>query len=348
MDPLAYTGLAVGFAFGFALQRGRFCMNSAFRDIIVLRDYAPLKAVGVAILISMIGFAVMSETGVVNISPVPFFWGALILGGFIFGIGMVVAGGCASGITYRSGEGMVGAMAAVIGLVVVGLMTSMGVFKSFVSDIRSHTLVTTDEGANLTLANVLDVPYFALALGIAGGALLLWAVFAIRASRGEKSEEAESVPLRARIFKRGWGWLPAGIVLGVISIVAFYASTEAGRSYPLGITGGYLTTIKSLIMGENLLNWLSMAVMATIVGAFVAAFIADELRLRAPPPRALIQCFFGGCIMGFGAVCAGGCNITHILSGVPQLALSSMLAGAFIILGCWVTAWWMFIRPMRA
>ncbi len=72
MDPLAYTGLPVGFAFGFALQRGRFCMNSAFRDIIVLKDYALLKAVGVAILVSMIGFAIMDETGVISISPVPF------------------------------------------------------------------------------------------------------------------------------------------------------------------------------------------------------------------------------------------------------------------------------------
>ncbi len=261
---------------------------------------------------------------------------------------MVVAGGCASGITYRVGEGMVGAMAAVIGLVIVGLMTSMGVFESFVSDLRSHTLMTTTEGANLTLANVFGIPDFALALGIAGGALLLWAVFAILANGDGKPEEAGSVSLGERILKRGWGWLPAGIVLGVIGIVAFYASTEAGRSYPLGITGGYLTTIKSLIMGENLLTWLSMALMATIVGAFVATFIADEFRLRAPPPKTLIQCFFGGCLMGFGAVCAGGCNVTHILSGVPQLALSSMLAGASIMLGCWAAAWWMFIRPMRA
>jgi len=52
--------------------------------------------------------------------------------------------------------------------------------------------------------------------------------------------------------------------------------------------------------------------------------------------------------MGFGAVVSKGCNITHILSGVPQLALSSMLGGAFIILGCWAAAWWMFLRPMKA
>ena len=104
-------------------------MNSAFRDIIVLKDYDLIKAVGLAILVSMIGFSILSMTGAITINPVPFFWGALMLGGFVFGIGMVVAGGCASGITYRFGEGMVGAMSAVVGLILVGLMTTQGVFQ---------------------------------------------------------------------------------------------------------------------------------------------------------------------------------------------------------------------------
>ena len=316
-------------------------MNSAFRDIIVLKDYALLKAVGVAILVSMIGFAIMDKAGLISISPATFFWGANMLGGFIFGIGMVLAGGCASGVTYRTGEGMVGAMVAVVGLTFFGLMTSMGVFKPFIDSIRGATTVTLADGANLTLANVFGIPHYILALAIGGVALILWAVFA---KRGEK---AERVSLYERIFKRGWGWSSTGIVIGLIGIAAFYASASTGRMYPLAITGGYLSTAKTLIMGQNFMTWLPIMLLSTIVGAFIAALIAGEFKLRAPSPKALIQCFFGGCLMGFGAVCSGGCNITHILSGVPQLALSSMLGGAFIILGCWAAAWWMFLRPMR-
>ena len=344
MDPLIYTGIPVGLAFGFALSRGRFCMNSAFRDIIVLKDYAILKAVGVAILVSMIGFAIMDEANVIDISPIPFFWGALLLGGFVFGIGMVIAGGCASGITYRFGEGMLGAMSAVLGLITVGLIMTMGVGASFIDKIRSHTLETTSDGANLTLANVFDVPHYALALGIAGGALLLWFILS---KRRTESTEVESVSLRERIFKKGWGWLPTGIVIGLISIAGFYASAEAGRMYGLGICGGYWSTAKSLILDQNLIGWLSVMLLSTIAGAFVAAKLAGEFKLRAPAPRTIIQTFIGGGIMGFGAAVAGGCNITHVLSGVPQLALSSLLAGACIVLGCWTAAWWMFIRPMR-
>jgi len=341
LNPLIFTGVPIGLAFGFALSRGRFCMNSAFRDIIVLKDYALLKAVGVAILVSMIGFAIMDKAGLISISPATFFWGANMLGGFIFGIGMVLAGGCASGVTYRTGEGMVGAMVAVVGLTFFGLMTSMGVFKPFIDSIRGATTVTLADGANLTLANVFGIPHYILALAIGGVALILWAVFA---KRGEK---AERVSLYERIFKRGWGWSSTGIVIGLIGIAAFYASASTGRMYPLAITGGYLSTAKTLIMGQNFMTWLPIMLLSTIVGAFIAALIAGEFKLRAPSPKALIQCFFGGCLMGFGAVCSGGCNITHILSGVPQLALSSMLGGAFIILGCWAAAWWMFLRPMR-
>ena len=344
MDPLIFTGIPVGIAFGYALQRGRFCMNSAFRDIIVLKDYALLKAVGIAILVSMIGFAILGKVGVITISPATFFWGANMLGGFIFGIGMVVAGGCASGVTYRVGEGMVGAMSAVVGLTLFGLMTAMGVFKPFVDSIRGATTVTLADGANLTLANVFGIPHHILALAIAGVALILWAVFA---KRGQKAEGEESVSLYERIFKRGWGGTSTGIVIGLIGIAAFVASTGAGRSYPLAITGGYLSTAKTLIMGQNYMGWLPVMLLSTIVGSFIAALIAGEFRLRAPAPKVIIQTFFGGCLMGFGAVCSGGCNITHILSGVPQLALSSMLGGAFIILGCWAAAWWMFLRPMR-
>ena len=337
------TGIPVGIAFGFALSRGRFCMNSAFRDIIVLKDYTLLKAVGLAILVSMIGFAIMDWADVITVSPIPLYWGAAIVGGFIFGIGMVLAGGCASGITYRVGEGMVGAMSAVVGLVLFGLMTSMGVFNPMVTYLRDHTAITID-GAAPSIQNALGVEYYLLALGVAAFALLLWAVLR---KKGQKAAEAEKVSLHDRIFKKGWGWVPTGIVIGLIAIAAFYASASADRMYPLAICGGYWTTAKSLIMGQNFMGWLSVMLLSTIVGAAIAALLAHEFKLRAPAPRVILQTFIGGGIMGIGAALAGGCNITHILSGVPQFALSSLLAGACIVLGCWTAAWWMFIRPMR-
>ena len=300
-------------------------MNSAFRDIIVLKDYTLLKAVGLAILIQMVGFAALAMAGVITISPTTFFWGANIIGGFVLG--------------------MVGAMSAVLGLIFVGLMTTMGVFHPLVVALRGATTVTLADGANLTLANVFGIPHYMLAFGIAGVALIIWAILSKRGKTSPKKEEGISPG--TKIFKKGWGWMATAIVIAVIGMVAFIASTAAGRSYGLAICGGYWTTTESLLLGLNLINWLSVMLLSTIIGSFIGAKIAGEAKLRAPAPKVLIQTFFGGCLMGFGAALGGGCNITHILTGVPQLALSSLLDGAFIILGCWTLAYFWFVRPMR-
>jgi len=344
LSLLALTGIPVGLAFGFALSRGRFCMNSAFRDILVMKDYALVKAVGVAILVGMIGFALMDMTGVIAINPKPFFWGANMVGGFVFGIGMVVAGGCASGITYRSGEGMVGAMSAVAGFAIVAVATAAGAFKPVATFLQSTTKVTLADGGSLTLANVFGIPYYALALGIAAVAIILWVIFAVR---GRKAEKEEKASLGARIFKKGWGWTSTGIVIGIISIIAFPASAAAGRNYPLGITGGWKSLLQSFETGQNVLTWESFLIIGTVIGACIAALIAGEFKLRAPAPKVIIQTFFGGAIMGFGAIVSKGCNVGHILSGVPQLSLGSILGGAFIVLGCWFMAYWLFLRPMK-
>jgi hypothetical protein len=151
--------------------------------------------------------------------------------------------------------------------------------------------------------------------------------------------------LTERIFKHGWGWLATGIAIGIVGIIAFPASAHAGRNYPLGITGGWATLTRYLISGQSkFLSCETFEVLGLVVGAFVSAVIAGEFKLRAPNARRLVQQYIGGALMGIGAVINFGCNIGHILSGVPQLAVSSWLGGFFIVLGCWTAAYFMFMR----
>ena len=92
MTAVVFTGLLLGIAFGFVLQRGRFCMNSAFRDVVTMKDFTLLKSVGVALLVELIGFTALAMAGVITLNPKPLFWGANIIGGLFFGVGMVIAG----------------------------------------------------------------------------------------------------------------------------------------------------------------------------------------------------------------------------------------------------------------
>jgi len=343
---LMASGLVVGIIFGFVLQRGRFCMNSAFRDIILMKEYTLLKAVALAIVVQMIGFHLLATLGYIELYPKTFYWGAMIFGGFIFGIGMVLAAGCASGTTYRVGEGMMGSFVALLGLMIGGLITSGGALKDLKSYLQPSEgalkAITTDNpgpylgNANLTLANVfgLDPWIFVVIIAIIILAVLIW-------KRGGSEETKTEGTAYEKIFKRGWNWWVTGIAIGIIGIIAFIAY----KKYALGISGGWFGFLEALITPDHdKLNWFTFLVIGVVIGAAVAAVIAGEFKLRAPNARRLLQQFIGGLIMGIGAVIGTACNIGHILSGVPQLALSSILGGIFIVLGCWVAAYIMFMR----
>ena len=332
MEAVA-TGVFVGVLFGFILQRGRFCMNSAFRDAILLKDNVLLKTVFAALLVELVGFALMDAVGAIAINPKPFWWGANLLGSFVFGIGMVLAGGCASGITYRSGEGMVGSIVAVIGLASAGYFTADGFLKPFRTNLQGATTIPGADGKNLTLHGLLGMDYTTLAIIIALIAVAVWYFVA-----KSKKEECEADP--------GWGWLNTGILVGLVGILAFPLSAAAGRNYPLGITAGWINVVQVIFKGGTI-NWVAMLVIGIVLGGFIAAIISKEFKFRVPKPLTLLQTFIGGILMGFGAKLSGGCNIGHLLSGIPQLSLGSILAAVSIVLGAWAASYVMFVLPQK-
>lgn len=93
MLKAALLGVPVGLAFGYALQRGRFCMNTAFRDIFLIRDQTLLRAYVLAVLVQMLGVHLMSQQGWFPLAMAPFWWQAALVGGFVFGWGMALSGG---------------------------------------------------------------------------------------------------------------------------------------------------------------------------------------------------------------------------------------------------------------
>src|SRR5579859_4145731 len=121
-----YWGLGLGV--GLVLQRGRLCFAGAFRDLFLMRNGTMMRAilVGLAVLTPL--FALIEARAV----PEPSFGAVaagahvvplglnLAVGGLLFGIGMVVAGGCVSGTLYRIGEGYLASWAS-LGGILLGL-----------------------------------------------------------------------------------------------------------------------------------------------------------------------------------------------------------------------------------
>lgn len=105
-----------GLAFGFVLQKSGFCMTASFRDLFTTGGGRLARGSIVAIAVAMLGFSILVATGAREPFVLPVGWHTLV-GGFLFGLGMVLAGGCATGTLFRVGEGNIQFMFALLGAV---------------------------------------------------------------------------------------------------------------------------------------------------------------------------------------------------------------------------------------
>lgn len=117
-DSLDYNELGVIFLFAMILgvvnQRSRFCIVRAFRDPFMTGEGEMTKALVVSFIVAIAGFTVIKFTEIKDfmVMVAPSAGIPAIVGGVIFGVGMMLAGGCASGSAWRAGEGHVKLMLA--------------------------------------------------------------------------------------------------------------------------------------------------------------------------------------------------------------------------------------------
>jgi len=290
-----------------------------------------VKAIWVAVVLEMVGFALLSDLGVIVLYPRGFYWGANMLGGFLFGIGMVIAGGCISGSTYRTGEGLVGSMLALVGIAVGGAITITYWLAPFKNELQAATKIDLF-GQAPTVAMLLGVNHWLIIAPVAVVSLFL----ALRIYRRTSAT-------KVALLGAGWPWWLSGISVGLVTTMSYPAIEMVGGTYPLGMTGGYIGLLAAIVnFDTRYVGWEVAMVVAAIIGSGIAAVLAREWRIRVPRRRLLAQSLLGGAVMGVGAVVGDGCNIATILVGIPLLSIGSMTAALFTVLGCWTTAYLMF------
>lgn len=127
----------LGIGFGVVLQKSRFCFTASLRDPILTGSTSLTRATIIAFMVSTIGFAALQFSSLLkggpiigNVSPVG--WHTAI-GAVIFGIGMVISGGCASGTLMRMGEGFLMQWISVVTFVIGSVLGALhyGWWKDF-------------------------------------------------------------------------------------------------------------------------------------------------------------------------------------------------------------------------
>ena len=356
------TAVAMGGFLGFLLQKGRFCLNSAFRDIIFVQDLNLFRGYLIAIVVAIIGTNLLEDLGLLmtvsrqsgemvqvalmrqNFLPV-----ANILGGFIFGLGIVLAGGCASGIVYRLGEGQVAAVIAVIGFFFGVIVTLRGILRPVHMYLKSFTV----EVFGKTNPAIWDI--FGDSPMAKWGTIIALSTIAIAfVMKGKPT-------FKARENKKGYTWALTGLLLGVLTIAAWWTSSYFGGA-PRGLA--ITTPLRELFsavlyrsshspfpefsfLGIFKGTWGVFFIFSVPLGAFLSAKKLSEFKWKIPPATEFLTVFFGSVVMGIGAVMAGGCNLGHGVSGVSTGAVSSFVAISAIILGNWTMVYFKFIKPME-
>jgi len=342
------SALLCGGFVGLILQRGRFCMNSAFRDTIFIQDFTLFRGFLVALAVMIVGANALNDAGLIELRSQTFYPLANIIGGYLFGLGMVLASGCGSGIIYKGGEGQLAAIIGAVGFALGIGATNYGIFSPLNSALRSvkFELAGKPNAALWELfGNTLTVKWVVIAV-IA--ALLFIAILKDKPFTFGK--------------QKGFYWSVTGLLLGLVGVITFWASQYWGGGFARGMnfttpTGELLFSIltgdaKSKFfpmadLGPFKVTWAEFFIVGVPLGAYISARILKEFKWILPSAQELLPVIGGSILMGFGATTCGGCNIGQGLTGVSTLSLGSISALIAMILGNWTMVYFKFIKPMQ-
>ncbi|MCU9614613.1 YeeE/YedE family protein [Caldibacillus lycopersici] len=342
MLQMILTGLLCGALLGFVMQRGRFCLTGGFRDMYIAKDNRMFYALLIAIAVQSVGVYTLIQFGLFEFTAGSFPWVAVIVGSYIFGIGIVLAGGCATGTWYRAGEGLLGSWIALF-----GYMFMSAVMKSGVLAPVNQSLQTTQLPSNsLAESTGLSVWVFIILLV----AIVLFIV--IRELRKPKvmipTMKQRKTGLAHLLFEKRWHPFFTALLVGLIAILAWPLSVATGRVAGLGITTPSANILQYLVTGDNTyINWGVFLVLGIFLGSFIAAKASGEFRFRMPDAKTGITSFVGGILMGFGASLAGGCSIGNGLVMTAMMTWQGWAGLFFMILGTWTASYFLFVRPRK-
>ncbi len=340
MIQMIVTGLICGALLGFVMQRGRFCLTGGFRDMYIAKDYRMFYALLIAIAVQSIGVYTLIQFGAIEFSAGGFSWMATIIGSFIFGIGIVLAGGCATGTWYRAGEGLLGSWIALFGYMFMSAVMKSGVLVPVDQTMKSVQTATNSIADSTGISVWVYIAVFT--------AIVLF--LTIKEYRKPKIAIPTMKPKRTGLshlfFEKRWHPFFTAVLVGVIAIMAWPLSEATGRMSGLGITTPSANILQFLVSGESqYINWGVFLVLGIFLGSFIAAKGSREFRFRMPDVKTGISSFIGGNLMGFGASLAGGCSIGNGLVMTAMMTWQGWVSLLFIILGTWTASYFVFVRP---
>ncbi len=336
---VAVGGFLIGAIFGYVVFRTNFCTMGSISDILSFGDYRRFRSWLLAAAVAITGAQILNTLGAVDLSASMYLqptisWMGNVVGGVMFGFGMVFAGGCVSRNLARIGGGDFGSL---IVLIVTGIfafmaiggllgplratLNGLGAINLEALDVPNQgldTILTALFGATDSMMNFLVSGLFV--------AVILVYCFSDQQFRSSKQHLVAGFGIGLCVVA---GWMLTGLAFDDL---AETPAPPVSLTYvrPAGDAIEYLTRFTAF----GAPGFGVVTVFGAIAGSFLAAMSMGRFKLSAfVDVKDTMRNLGGAALMGVGGVMALGCTVGQALTGFSTLAVGSMLTFVFIVVG---------------
>ena len=341
-----WAAFALALVFGAVAQRTNFCTMGAVSDVVTMGDWTRMRMWVLAVAVAVVGFNAMVGLGWIEAknsfyAAPRLLWLSAIVGGLLFGFGMVISSGCGSRSLVHLGTGNLKSLVVLLVLGLSALVTLRGVTgvwrAATVDKVAVDLAPGQDVPSLVAAAGGWPVPATALVVGAAVGLLLLGWVVA-RPEGRTRDVWLGGIGIGAVIVGVWWvsgrlGFLPED----PSTLEPVFVATNSRRMESLSMVAPVGYTLDWLMWFSDVSKVLTVgivSVVGVVIGSFGAAVASGSFRWQGfRKTEDLGNHLVGGALMGVGGVLALGCTIGQGLSGLSTLSLGSLLAVAAIVGG---------------
>ncbi|WP_178860888.1 YeeE/YedE family protein [Thiomicrorhabdus cannonii] len=345
-----YLGiLFLSLTFGFAAQYSAFCPVGGLRDWVNQYQFSRLATYFGAIAVALFLTSLGEGLGLFDLSQTmppyrtaEFAWGRYVVGGFIFGFGMVLAAGCGMRNLVRLGQGSIKALWLVVLIALMAyLMTKTDFYANWVMPLIAPLSVNFNNSGSQDIASLLFGKTEQLAtlramLGASIGAILF--ILLLKSSAFKQRQPLITAVVIGGVIASAYILTGGSYSAYMLEETSFVDTPPAGlgvQSFTFAAPMGDLVHW-SLQPQWALLSFGVVAVLGMIVGSAISAIIKGQFKIEGfSSKKDFVVSSLGALLVGFGAVLAMGCSIGHGLSGTATLALGSFVALAAILGGAY-------------
>jgi len=347
--PTLVGGAVLGLALGVALFHSRFGFSSGWRQLVALGQGAAVRAHLLMLAVATILFGIVFATGFSfageprgYVSPVGI---SLVVGAFLFGLGMQVGGSCASGTLFAVGSGQSAIVLTLGGFVIGSVLAALS---------YPFWFQTLPQGPSISLSVLFGLPG-AVALSLVVLLALAAVTYAIARRRTPPPlERPATAHGLLRIVRGAWPlWVGAVVLAGLNAAVLVVTGQPWGVTSAFGLWGAKVLQFfgaepqnwafwkvpanATMLAGPVLADRVSVLDLGIMVGALIASAAGGAFVLHRKIPAGLaLGAVLGGVAMGYGARLASGCNIGAYFSGIASLSVHGWVWGAVALVGTWV------------